>query len=63
MHSNLLPQHLLGFNLQLADYIYTKIVLRNFCELCDDMNVDKELLVKKLKAAGFEYSKENNKFW
>ncbi len=32
-------------------------------ELCDDMNVDKELLVKKLKAAGFEYSKENNKFW
>ena len=30
---------------------------------CDDMNVDKELLVKKLKAAGFEYSKENNKFW
>lgn len=26
-------------------------------ELCDDMNVDKELLVKKLKAAGFEYSK------
>ena len=24
-------------------------------ELCDDMNVDKELLVKKLKAAGFEY--------
>lgn len=25
-------------------------------ELCDDMNVDKELLVKKLKAAGFEYS-------
>lgn len=29
-------------------------------ELCDDMNVDKELLVKKLKAAGFEYSKENN---
>ena len=32
-------------------------------ELCDDMNVDKELLVKKLKAAGFEYSKENIKFW
>ena len=31
-------------------------------ELCDDMNVDKELLVKKLKAAGFEYSKENNNF-
>lgn len=32
-------------------------------ELCDDMDVDKETLVSKLKAAGFEYSKENNKFW
>lgn len=32
-------------------------------EFCDDMNVDKELLVKKLKVVGFEYSKENNKFW
>lgn len=32
-------------------------------ELCEDMNVDKELLIKKLQAAGFEYSKENNKFW
>ena len=31
-------------------------------ELCDDMNVDKELLVKKLKAAGFEYSKVNHQF-
>jgi hypothetical protein len=32
-------------------------------ELCDDMNVDKDILIKKLKAAGFEYSKEHNKFW
>lgn len=32
-------------------------------ELCEDMNVDKEKLVTQLKAAGFEYSKENNKFW
>lgn len=32
-------------------------------ELCEDMNVDKEKLITKLKAAGFEYSKENNKFW
>lgn len=32
-------------------------------ELCDDMNVDQEQLVKKLQAAGFEYSKEYNKFW
>ncbi|MBO5251189.1 MAG: DUF4250 domain-containing protein [Bacteroidaceae bacterium] len=32
-------------------------------ELCEDMNVDKEALVKKLSEAGFEYSEENNKFW
>lgn len=32
-------------------------------ELCEDMDVDKESLVKKLAAAGFEYSREHNKFW
>lgn len=32
-------------------------------ELCEDMNVDKEELVNKLKAVGFEYSEEYNKFW
>lgn len=32
-------------------------------ELCEDMNVDKEKLVTRLKAVGFEYSEENNKFW
>lgn len=32
-------------------------------ELCDDMNVKKEILVQKLKDVGFEYSQENNKFW
>lgn len=32
-------------------------------ELCDDMDVDKEMLLNKLKAVGFEYSKEHNKFW
>ena len=32
-------------------------------ELCDDMNVDKEELIKKLATCGFEYSEENNKFW
>ena len=25
--------------------------------------IDKEMLVAKLKAAGFEYSREYNKFW
>ena len=30
-------------------------------ELCEDMNVNE--LVNQLKAAGFEYSAEHNKFW
>ena len=32
-------------------------------ELCDDMNVNKEMIVGKLQSAGFEYSPEHNKFW
>ncbi len=32
-------------------------------ELCKGMSIDKEILVAKLKAAGFEYSREYNKFW
>ena len=32
-------------------------------ELCEDMGVDKQELVDKLAACGFEYSEENNKFW
>ena len=32
-------------------------------ELCEDMNVDKEEIICKLSALGFEYSPENNKFW
>ena len=31
--------------------------------LCEDMNVDKEELMAKLAAFGFEYSEEQNKFW
>lgn len=31
-------------------------------ELCDDMNVDKELLVKKLKAAGFDIVRKTTSF-
>ena len=31
--------------------------------LCEDLNVDKEELIQKLAAFGFEYSEENNKFW
>ena len=31
--------------------------------LCEDLNVDKEELIAKLAAFGFEYSEEHNKFW
>ncbi len=31
--------------------------------LCDDLAIDKSILVAKLGDAGFEYSAENNKFW
>ena len=44
-------------NMKLRDY---------YCsldELCEDMNIDKEELIQKLAAFGFEYSEENNKFW
>ncbi len=32
-------------------------------ELCEDMDVNKEELIAKLSAVGFEYSEEHNKFW
>ena len=32
-------------------------------ELCASMDIDRQWLVKKLAAVGFEYSEENNKFW
>ena len=32
-------------------------------ELCEDLHVDEQALVSKLKAAVFVYSRENNKFW
>ena len=32
-------------------------------ELCEDMDVNKDELVNQLKAVGFEYSVEHNKFW
>ena len=31
--------------------------------LCEDMNLDRTDLEATLKAAGYEYSRENNKFW
>ncbi len=31
--------------------------------LCDDLHVSKEEILKTMQESGFEYSKENNKFW
>ncbi|MBO1364232.1 DUF4250 domain-containing protein [Prevotella sp. A2931] len=36
---------------------------RSLDALCDDMDVNRHDLEKKLAAAGFEYSEEYNKFW
>ena len=44
-------------NMKLRDYY------RSLDELCEDMNVDREELEKKLASFGFEYSEEHNKFW
>ena len=44
-------------NIKLSDYYPSLDVL------CEDMNLDKDDLIKKLQKAGFEYNPENNKFW
>lgn len=31
--------------------------------LCEDMEINQAELEASLKTAGFEYSRENNKFW
>lgn len=31
--------------------------------LCDDMDIDKDDLIQRLAAAGFEYNPAANKFW
>lgn len=32
-------------------------------ELCDDLHIDKNDIINRLQAVGFEYSREYNKFW
>lgn len=44
-------------NLKLRDY-YSSLDA-----LCEDLNVDKAQLCSKLGAAGYEYNREQNKFW
>ena len=32
-------------------------------ELCEDMNISKDILIGKLESIGIEYNAEQNKFW
>lgn len=52
------PMMLLSFiNMKLRDFYPTLDML------CDDMNIDRTELEKKLNKAGFEYNEDLNKFW
>lgn len=48
-------------------YSFINMKLRDFYPsldaLCEDMNVEKEAIISKLKSVGFEYSPERNRFW
>lgn len=48
-------------------YSFINIKLRDFYPsldaLCEDMNVEKSMIITKLKSIGFEYSSERNRFW
>lgn len=47
-------------------YSAVNMKLRDFYSgldaFCEDMDVDKEALIEKLRAVGFEYNKERNQF-
>jgi uncharacterized protein Smg (DUF494 family) len=48
-------------------FSWVNLKLRDFYPsldaLCDDLEIDKEELTKKLSEAGFEYNENANKFW
>lgn len=44
-------------NMKLRDFY------KDLDALCEDMEIDRHTLEERLKEAGFEYSKENNRFW
>lgn len=48
-------------------YSFINMKLRDFYPsldaLCEDMNVEKEDIVRKLKLVGFEYNSVKNRFW
>ncbi len=47
-------------------YSAVNMKLRDFYSgldaFCEDMDVDKEALIEKLRSVGFEYNKEQNQF-
>lgn len=52
------PFMLLSFiNMKLRDFY------PSLSELCDDLEIDREILETRLKEVGFEYNEELNKFW
>ncbi len=52
------PMMMLSFlNMKLRDFY------SNLDELCNALDVDKEVILKKMADAGFEYNEELNKFW
>ena len=48
-------------------YSFINMKLRDFYPsldaLCEDMNVEKEVIIRTLKRVGFEYNPERNRFW
>ena len=48
-------------------YSFINMKLRDFYPsldaLCEDMNVEKEVIVRTLKSVVFEYNPELNRFW
>ena len=48
-------------------YSFINMKLRDFYPsldaLCEDMNVEKEVIVRTLKRVGFQYNTERNRFW
>ena len=52
------PVMLMSFiNMKLRDF-YPSLE-----SLCEDLDLDIKEITEKLAASGFEYSRENNKFW
>ena len=49
----------------LLSYVNTKLrdQYSNLDEMCEDLAIDRDALEKRLGDAGFEYSRENNKFF